>query len=182
MNNFFLAVSLLGTGIATASAAEPAANCTPVLSAMAKTLQVDHATLSQSNGHTTNGITAGGINYLQVGEVWKVSPMSPRDNQARSDETLRNAKSYVCQALPDSSIDGVAVANYRARTETEGSVVESRISILKLSGLAVQVDNDIDSGGGSKPHCRPASYPWKPEHQPRLIGDPIRIQHRHLIE
>jgi hypothetical protein len=152
LNSFFPAVWILGAAIATATAAEPAPNCAPILSAMAKTLQVDHATLSQSNGHTTNGITAGGINYLQIDNVWRVSSLSPRDNQARSDQNLRNAKSYVCQSLPDSSIDGVAVANYRTRTETEGSVVESRIAISKVSGLAVEVDNDLDSGGGSKSH------------------------------
>jgi hypothetical protein len=118
---------------------------------MAKTLDADHATLTQSNGHTTNGITAAGVNYLQMGNVWRVSPLSPRNNQARSDENLRNAKAYVCQSLPDGSIDGVPAANYRTRTETEG-VVESKISISKISGLAVEVDNDLSAGGSSKTH------------------------------
>jgi hypothetical protein len=152
MKSYFLAIPILGTAIATATAAEPAADCAPILSAMAKTLQVDHATVSQSNGHTMNGITAAGINYLQIDNVWKVSPLSPRENQARSDENLRNAKSYACQSLPDSSVDGVAVANYRTRTETAVAVVESRIAISKASGLAVEVVNDIDSGGAGKSH------------------------------
>ena len=72
---------------------------------MAKTLKADHATLSQSNGHATKGITAGGVNYLQIGAEWKISPLSPRDNQVRSDENLRNARSYVCQPLPDDLAD-----------------------------------------------------------------------------
>jgi hypothetical protein len=152
MNSFFPAIAMSGAAIVSANAAQPGPACAPVLSAMAKTLQVDHATLTQSNGHTTNGITAGGVNYLQIDNVWRVSPLSPRDNQARSDENLRNAKSYECQSLPDSSIDGVAVANYRTRTETEDAMVESKIAISKASGLAIAVDNEVDSGAGGKSH------------------------------
>ncbi len=145
-----LQTAILGLATAAAGAAEPGPACAPILKAMAKTLVADHATLTQSGGHTSNGITAGGVSYLQIGNAWKVSPLSPKDNQARSDENLRNAKSYTCQSLPDSSIDGVAVANYRTRTETEDTVVESQISISKTSGLAIQVDNNI--GEGNKSH------------------------------
>lgn len=152
MKSFLQTVALLGTVTATAVAAEPGPACAPILKAMAKTLVADHATLTQSDGRTSNGITAGGVSYLQIGNVWKLSPLSPRDNQARSDENLRNAKSYVCQSLPDSIIDGVAVTNYRTRTQTEEAVVESKISISKSSGLAIQVDNDVDAGEGNKSH------------------------------
>ena len=145
-----LQTAILGLATAAAGAAEPGPACAPILKAMAKTLVADHATLTQSGGHTSNGITAGGVSYLQIGNAWKVSPLSPKDNQARSDENMRNAKSYTCQSLPDSSIDGVAVANYRTRTETEDTVVESQISISKTSGLAIQVDNNL--GEGNKSH------------------------------
>jgi hypothetical protein len=167
LNKFFLAVSICGAAVAAANAAEPGPSCAPILSAMAKTLQADHATLTQSNGRTMNGITAGGVNYLQIDNVWKMSPLSPRDNQARSDENLRNAKSYVCQSLPDSSIDGVAVANYRTRTESDGSVVESKIAISKVSGLAIEVDNDLDSGGGGKSHYS-TRYSYTGIHAPSI--------------
>lgn len=145
-----IAILAITTGVATAAVPGPA--CAPIMKAMAKTLEVDHATVTQSDGHTMNGITAGGTNYLQMGAAWKVSPLSPKDNQARSEENLRNAKSYSCQSLPDSTVDGVAVANYRTRTETEDTVVDSTISISKASGLAVQVDNEINSGGSTKSH------------------------------
>jgi hypothetical protein len=145
-------LAILGAATATAVAAEPGPACAPILKAMAKTLVADHASLTQSNGRSMNGITAGGINYLQIDGVWKVSPLSPKDNQTRSDENLLNAKSYTCQSLPDSSIDGVAVVNYRTRTETEDTVVESKIAILKTSGLALQVDNDLAAGAGNKSH------------------------------
>jgi hypothetical protein len=150
LNKSFPAICSLVAAIGTATAAQLSPACGPIMSAMTKTLQADHATLTQINGQSTNGITAGGVNYLQIDGVWKVSPMTPRENQARSDENLRNAKSYVCQRLPDSSIDGIAVANYRTRTETEEDVVESTISIAKSSGLAIQVTNEFGAGGGSK--------------------------------
>jgi hypothetical protein len=152
MNSFLQTIAILAVTTTAAAAAEPGPACAPVLKAMAKTLQVDHATLTQSNGRRTNGITAGGVSYLQIDNVWRLSPLSPRDNQARSDENLRNAKAYVCQSLPDSSIDGVTVANYRTRTETEDAVVESKISISKQSGLAIEVDNELSAGEGNKSH------------------------------
>jgi hypothetical protein len=150
MSRLLLVITIFGT--ATATAAAPGPGCAPILSAMAKTLQVDHATLTQSNGQTTRGITAGGVNYVQIDSAWKVSPFSPKDNQARSDENLRNAQSYTCQSMPDSSVDGVAVANYRTRTQSDGTAVESKISISKASGLAIQVENELDSGGSIKSH------------------------------
>jgi len=150
MSRLFLAIAMFG--MATATAAVPGPGCAPILSAMAKTLQADHATLTQSSGQTMHGITAGGVSYIQIDNTWKVSPFSVKENQARSDENLRNAKSYTCQSMPDSSVDGVAVANYQTRTESDGTVVESKISISKASGLAIQVENDLDSGDSVKSH------------------------------
>ena len=152
MNSLLQTIAILGAATATAVAAEPGPACAPILSAMAKTLEADHATVTQSNGLTSKGITAGGVNYLQIDNVWRVSPLSPRDDQARSAENLRNAKAYVCQSLPDSSIDGVPVTNYRTRTETEDAVVESKISISKISGLAIEVDNGLTAGEGNNSH------------------------------
>jgi hypothetical protein len=145
-------VILLSVTVATATAiaAEPGPTCAPILKAMARTIAVDHASVSESNGHTSKGLTVGGVNYLQIDGVWKVSGMSPKDNQTRSDENLKNAKSYTCQSLPDSTIDGVVVANYQTRTEIEDTVVESKIALSKATGLAIQVDNNI--GEGKKSH------------------------------
>jgi hypothetical protein len=150
LNRLLLVITIFGS--ATATAAVPGPGCAPILTAMAKTLQVDHATLTQSNGQTSHGITAGGVNYIQIDNAWKMSPFSVKDNQARSDENLRNAQSYTCQSIPDSSVDGVAVANYRTRTVSDGTVVESKISISKASGLAIQVENDLNSGDSIKSH------------------------------
>jgi hypothetical protein len=167
MNSLLQTNAILGAATATAVAAEPGPACAPILTAMAKTLEADHATLTQSNGHTTNGTTAGGVNYMLIGNVWRVSPLSPRDNQARSDENLRSAKAYACQSLPDSSIDGVTVANYRTRTETEDAVVESKISISKISGLAIAVDNDLSAGEGNKSHYS-TRYTYTEIHAPSI--------------
>jgi hypothetical protein len=152
MKRFLQIMTILGAATATAVAAEPGPICTPVLKAMAKTLQADHASLTQSNGQSLRGITADGVNYLQIENVWKVSPLSPKDNQSRSDENLRNAKTYVCESLADSVVDGVPVANYRTRTESEDAVVESKVAISKASGLAIEVDNDLISGQRTKSH------------------------------
>lgn len=167
MNRFLLSLAIFGAATSTALAAEPGPACAPVLRAMAKTLVADHTSLTQSGGRTLNGITAGGVNYLQIDNVWKVSPLSPQENQARSDENLRNAKTYVCQALPDSSIDGVAVANYRTRTETEDAVVESTISISKASGLAIEVINELASDPGNKSHYS-THYAYTGVHAPSV--------------
>jgi hypothetical protein len=150
MKTLFQTVAMLIAATSTSLAADPGPACAPILKAMAKTIAVDHATVSESNGRSTNGITAGGVNYLQIGGVWKVSGMSPKDNQARSDENLKNAKSYSCQSLPDSTVDGVAVANYQTRTETEDTVVESKIALSKATGLAIRVENYV--GEGNKSH------------------------------
>jgi hypothetical protein len=167
MKRFLLTIPILWITTAGATAAEPGPVCAPILKAMAKTLLADHASLTQSNGKSMNGITAGGVNYLQIDNVWKVSPLSPKDNQSRSDENLRNAKVYTCEPLPDSSIDGVSVANYRTRTETEDAVVESKIAISKTSGLAIQVDNDLTSDGSSKSHYS-TRYSYSGVHAPSV--------------
>ena len=49
--------------IGPALAAEPGPACAPVLKAMSKTLLADHATATQSEGHTLNGITAGAASF-----------------------------------------------------------------------------------------------------------------------
>jgi hypothetical protein len=78
---------------------------------------------------------------------------------------LKNAKSHTCQSLPDSSIDGVLVANYQTRTGTEDTVVESKIAISKASGLAIQVDNNI--GEGNKSHYS-THYTYSGVHAPSV--------------
>ena len=166
MRRFLLSIAILGA--ATAShGAEPGPVCAPILKAMARTLVADHASLTQSNGQSMNGITAGGVNYLQIENVWKVSPLSPKENQSRSDENLRNAKTYLCQSLPDSIVDSVPVANYRTRTETEDVVVESKIAISKVSGLAIEVENDLTSGGSGKSHYS-TRYSYSGVHAPSV--------------
>jgi hypothetical protein len=167
MRRALYTIAILGATTAAASAAEPGTACAPILSAMKRTLEVDHATLTERDGQTMNGITAAGVNYLQIGGVWNVSPISPRDNQQRSDENLRNANAYLCQSLPDSIIDGAAVANYQTRTETEDAVVESKIAISKLSGLAVEVVNDMTAAGSSKSHYR-TRYTFTGIHAPSV--------------
>jgi hypothetical protein len=146
------ALTLWAISLTPALSAEPGPGCAPIVKAMEKTLQVDHSAVTQMGGRTSTGITAGGVNYLQIDGVWKVSPISPQDNLKRSEENMHNAKAYTCQALPDSTIDGVAVANYRTHTEGQDAVVDSTISISKSTGLALSIENEMDTGGGAKNH------------------------------
>ena len=150
MRSICLALALFAGTATLALSAEPGPACAPILKAMAKTLQTDHATVTLIDNRTSNGITAGGVNYLQIDGKWKVSGMSPRDNQQTSDENLRNAKSYTCQALPDSTVDGLAATSYKTHTVAEEAVVDSIVSISKATGLALRVDNTIDAGAGTK--------------------------------
>ena len=152
MRSICLVPGIWAITVMSAVSAEPGPACAPILKAMAKTLLADHSAITQEGDRTSTGITAGGINYLQIGGTWKASPLSPQDNQKRSDENLRNAKTYTCQALADSVIDSVTVANYRTRTETEDAMVDSTVSIAKSTGLALRVENTIDTGGGTKTH------------------------------
>ncbi len=161
-----LAILIAGTAATvTAVAAEPSPACAPILKAMAKTLVADHAAVTQGKNRTLNGITVGGVNYMQIDGKWKASLLSPKDNQERSDENLKNAKSYVCQSLPDSTIDGVAVANYQTHTEGDGEIIESKIAISKASGLAIQVENNLAGENNSRYTTR---YTYTNIHAPAI--------------
>ena len=145
MQRLFVAL-ITATITSPALAAEVSAACKPVVSAMERTIRSDHITTTSQGGKTTKGITVGGVVYLQLRDKWIVSPMTPQDMQKQSNENLHAAKSYTCEKLADSVIDGVAVSNYRARTEGDAATNDSTISIAKSSGLAVRVDNDIKAG------------------------------------
>jgi len=122
--------------------AELSAACKPVLAAMEKTLQTDHATVTTRGTTTMHGVTAGGVSYLQFSGVWKKSPMTPQENIKRSRENLQNAREYSCKPLPDSMIGGVAVANFATHTDGD-TVIDNTISIDKRTGLAVTVVTDM---------------------------------------
>jgi hypothetical protein len=169
MRMIWLALGILTITVAPVLAAEPGPACAPVLKAMAKTLTTDHSAVTQDGTRTITGITAGGVNYMQIGGTWKVSPLTPQDNQKRSEENLHNAKGYTCQALPDSTLDGVGVVTYRTRTENADAVVDSTVSIAKNTGLALQVENNIDSGGGTKMHYT-TRYSYTGIHAPAVQG------------
>jgi len=126
--------------------AELSAACKPLLAAMEKTLQTDHATVTTRGTQTVHGVTAGGISYLQFGGVWKKSPMTPQENIQQSRENLKNAKSYACKPLPDSMVGDGAVANFATHTDGEAAVIDNTISIDKRTGLAVTVVTDMKEG------------------------------------
>lgn len=139
-------------------AAEISAACKPLLSAMQKTVLSDHTATSTQGGTTVKGITVGGVTYLQMHGKWITSKYTPQDAQKQSEENLREAKLYTCEKIADSTIDGVAVDNYRAHSESEDATTDSTISIAKSSGLAVRVDSDIDVGSVKHHYTTNYSY------------------------
>jgi hypothetical protein len=146
MRRNILLVPVLALASASAVGAQLSGACQPVFAAMEKTMRADHATSTTRAGESLHGITVGGVNYLQMQGVWKKSPMSVQDNIDRSHENLKNATEYSCKPLPDSTVNGVAVANYATHT-VGGAVIDNTISIDRRTGLAVTVTTDIKDSG-----------------------------------
>ena len=126
-----------------AHGAELSGDCKPVAAAMEKSVQADHATTTTRGADTMQGITVGGAIYVQSKGAWHKSPMTVQDNLAMSRDNLKAAQEYSCKALPDSVVDGTAVANFTTHTVNSGTVVDSRIAIAKATGLAVSVENRL---------------------------------------
>ncbi len=134
-------VVILALASAMAGAADLSSECRPVLAAMEKTLRTDHTTVSTNGRTTVNGVSVGGVSYLQVKGMWRKSPITPQQTIDMARENLRDAKSYTCKPLPDSVVDGVAAANFATHTVSDDAEVDTRIAIAKATGLALVVDN-----------------------------------------
>lgn len=133
----------LAVASAAATAAELGGDCKPVWAAMEKTMRADHTASTVRDGRTTRGVTAGGVNYVQIKGTWHKSPMSVQDLIAQQQENLRNAKTYACQRVGDSTVDGAPVTLYRTQTVSDATTGESTIAIARGTGVAVQVDATI---------------------------------------
>lgn len=145
----FSAVSVLlalGVTVTPALAQTPAA-CKPVSAAMTKLLTTDHANVSTSRGITSQGITAGGVNYIQVRGVWRKSPMSPQDMLKQEEENIRNAKNYTCKALADEVVDGAPASVYTTHSESDAGVADAKVWISKSSGLPLKTEEDLETLG-----------------------------------
>ena len=138
--------------------AELSTVCKPLFATMEKSLQADHASTTTRGNDTIKGITVGGVNYLQIGGVWKKSPMSVQENLEQSRTNLKNAKEYTCKPMPDSIAGGATVANYSIRTVGEYAVVDTVIAIDKRTGMPVSVSSDIKSDGTSNHYVTQYSY------------------------
>jgi hypothetical protein len=128
---------------ATAAAAELAGDCKPVWAAMEKTMRADHTASTVRDGTTIQGVTAGGVNYVQIRGAWRKSPMSVQDVLAQQQENLKDAREYRCQRIGNSTVGGAPVTLYKTQTVNDSSTGESTIAISRSDGLAVQVDATI---------------------------------------
>ena len=143
-NTKYMIVAMLVVPVM-AGAAELSPACQPIVAAMEKSLVADHNTATTRAGQISHGVTIGGVNYIEVRGTWRKSPLTPQDSITQTRENLKDAKSFTCSSLPDSVLNGVSVSNYSARTVTEDDTTESKISISKTTGRAVQVENDNKS-------------------------------------
>ncbi len=134
----------------------PAA-CRPLVDAERKTITTQHHLYStegsaREKGHTTEGITTGGVIYIQVSGEWKRSPWTPKQALAQMDTNLTTASAYSCTHVGDESVAGTAATVYTAHSESEGVKNDARIWVDKSSGLVLRTEADEDAGGGDKTH------------------------------
>jgi hypothetical protein len=133
-----------------AAAAELSADCKVVSAAMLKTLGTDHTTTIVRNGVTSHGVTAGGVNYVEIKGAWRKSPMSVAAMVAQERENIRDAKEYRCQRAGDATVDGVPVTLYKTHTVNDVSTDDGTIAIARGTGLAVQVEGDMKGDANFK--------------------------------
>jgi hypothetical protein len=63
--------------------------------------------------------------------VLKAMAKSLQSDHSTVSQIVRNAKTYTCQALPDSTIDGTAVANYRTH------ITLRALPVFKVVGVVI---------------------------------------------
>ncbi|MEO8848823.1 MAG: hypothetical protein ABI440_09385 [Casimicrobiaceae bacterium] len=126
--------------------------CKPVLASMEKTIAIDHATTTTAGTETVKGVTVGGSMYFQSRGTWRKSPMTAQAAIAQSRENLKNAKEYSCTPLPDSVVDGVAVANFATHMVSDDATNDGAVAIDTRSGLAIRVENNLKTGAANAPH------------------------------
>jgi hypothetical protein len=146
----FAFASAFALASAGAGAAELSADCKAVSAAMEKTIGTDHTTAIVRNGVTSHGVTAGGVNYVEIKGAWRKSPMSAKDMIAQEHENIRDAKEYRCQRVGDAMVDGVPVTVYKTHTVTDSATDEGTIAIARGTGLAVQVEGDLKGDANFK--------------------------------
>jgi hypothetical protein len=139
-----------GMGIAPAYAQGPAA-CQPVSAAMTKLFTTDHSNATTAGGIVNQGITAGGVMYIQVKGAWRKSPLTAQAMQKQEEENIRNAKNYSCKALPDETVNGVPASVFTIHSETDAGVDDGKIWIGKANGLPLKTEDDL-TVMGSKNH------------------------------
>jgi hypothetical protein len=137
-----------------AFAQKDAAGCKVPFAAMEKAITMDHAATTQSQGRTMQGITAGGVNYVQINGAWKASPMTPKEMLDREHENIRTARAYHCEALGPTVVDGTPAARYRVHSESaDGDAIsDGTLTIAVGSGLPLAVEQDMLISGGTKMH------------------------------
>jgi hypothetical protein len=139
-------VTLALTGAAVA--AEVSAACKPVIDGTEKTLLSDHSTLTVDGAESTRSVTLGGQAWYQEGKHWRKSLLTPLQFVRAFRDDIKAAREFTCKLLPDSEIDATPVAVIGTHVVSgNGDFVDSRVAIVKSSGLLMSVVNLPDEKG-----------------------------------
>jgi hypothetical protein len=129
------------------ASAQKSPACKPSLDAMEKVITVDHSTTTEIDGRIVEGITSAGNSYLKVRDKWIKSPSSPQETLQREQENIREAKVYTCQALADSSVNGISALVVRAHSEGDSGIADVTLWISKSTGLPLKLEEDLVANG-----------------------------------
>ena len=136
----------------------PAA-CRPLVDAERKTVTTSkHAYTTRTSANagqqtrTVEGITFGGVIYVQYNGKWRRSPATPAQMLAQLDTNVTTATAFSCTHVGDESASGAVAAVFTSHTDNEGVKADARIWVAKGSGLVLRVEEDRDTGGGDKAH------------------------------
>jgi len=139
-------VALALTG--SAGAVEVGADCKRVVDSTEMTLLSDHSTLVVDGTDSTRSVTMGGQAWVQEGKHWRKSLLTPQQFVRGFRDDVKAAREFTCKALQDSVIDGMPVTMIATHVVSgNGDSVDSRVAIVKSSGLLLSVVNIPDAKG-----------------------------------
>ena len=147
-----LATGFLAIASTSAPAQKDLASCKAVFDgAMKQITTPNHSYMTMTTGAqkptTSESINTGSVRYIQIQGKWKRSPMTPKDELARTQENIRNATVYQCRKLRSESLSGVATTVYSVHAVTEGGTSDGQVWIANGTGLPVREDIELGETG-----------------------------------
>jgi hypothetical protein len=153
-------VALLGSFLSTPARATDA-SCQPVFDAGSKVLTVPthvYTTMTadflRGKPRISESIYANGAIYVNVGDRWTRSKMTPQDMLKQEQENRQNTKG-TCSYVRDESVNGEVAALYAEHTGSEDAKTNAQTWISKSRGVPLRTEIDMDVGAAwAKATCR----------------------------